>query len=81
MSVPAQPDPDPDSPLDPQVSISRAYDDSIAKACVPLATAFDTKNVLVMQPSTGKRMKRQPVFWFRCHAARVLRIKWWKNWE
>ena len=71
MSVSAQPHPDTDPPLIPHVSISRAYDDSIAKACVPLATASDTKIVLLMQLSTGQRMKRQPVFWFRCHAAKT----------
>jgi hypothetical protein len=52
MSVPAQPHPDPDTPLIPQVFISHAYDDSIAKACIPLATASDTMIVLVMQLST-----------------------------
>jgi hypothetical protein len=71
MSVPAQHHPGPGPPLIPHVSISRAYHDSIAKACVPLATASDAKIVLVMQLSTGQRMKRQPVFWFRCHAAKT----------
>ncbi len=34
----------------------------------PLATASDTRIVLLMQLSTGHRMKRQPVFWFRRQA-------------
>jgi hypothetical protein len=71
MSVPDQPDPEPDPALIPHVSISRAHDYSIAKACVPLVTASDTKIVLVMQLSTGQRMRRQPVFWFRCHAVKT----------
>jgi hypothetical protein len=71
MSVPAQRHAEPGPRLIPHVSISRAYDDSIAKACVPLSTASDTKIVLVMHLSAGQRMTRQPVFWCRCHAAKT----------